>query len=473
MTIGLSHPLVASDFDQGACDVGIVHLGYGAFHRAHQAYYVDEYMNATGDLRWGIAAVNLRASESDAFAQVTANKDGYVLKTMSKDKQITYQLIRAHVAALDWAGDAKAAENICANPSVQIVSITVTESGYYLNDRMELNLDHPIIAAEIAGAGGQSLYAYLQIALMARMRANAGAVTLMCCDNIRSNGKMLKRNFGAYLAAMGDADLATWVDGNVSFPCSMVDRITPKPKHEDSVESARLFGRENDATVMGEDFIQWVVEDNFAGAKPDLAKVGVTYTNDVDPFEEAKIRILNGGHTCLSYMAAMSGHATFDQAMYDDELLEHFWGFEKDEVLKALPDTIPFDTHAYLEKVADRFGNSNIGDTVERICMDGVSKFPVFVRPTLRGCFEQGIDPVFGIKSVASWYVFARRAVQGQLNIDYVEPNMDVLAPLLADGNFSDFANSELLWSDIPQKFPQFEKLLATSIEEVTKRWPV
>lgn len=252
----------------------------------------------------------------------------------------------------------------------------------------------------------------------------------------------------------------------------MVDRITPKPVPRDAEETLRLFGRESDQTVMAEEFIQWVLEDDFAGPVPQLEKVGVTVTANVDPYEEAKIRVLNGGHTCLTYLAALTGHHTFDQAMADAHLRDHFWRYETEEVLGALTMDLPFDKAAYVQQIADRFSNANIGDTIERICTDGYAKFPVFIRPTLVGCFENGHTPVHGIRSVASWYVFARRAARGVTNIEYIEPNLAALTPLIADGQLAAFAQSDLLWGDMPKRFPAFQSLLETSIQEVEKTWP-
>jgi len=467
-----SPPLLTSDYARKDCAIGIVHVGFGAFHRAHQAVYIDAYMQATRDLRWGIAAVNLRGSEAAGFARAATAPDGYVLKTMSPHGATEYRLIRPHIAFADWSDDAAAAENLCALDTVSIISITVTESGYYFDDAGALNREDPRIAAELRGEDPRSVYAYLTAALTRRKAAGAGPVSILCCDNIRGNGHMLRRNLAAYMQALGADDLADWVAQNVSFPCSMVDRITPKPTAADAAETAYLFRREGDQTVMAEDFIQWVIEDNFAAPRPVLEQVGVTITADVDPFEEAKIRILNGGHTALTYLAALSGHHTFDQAIADPQLCAHFDRFETQEVLPALDMTLPFDKTAYLAKIADRFGNSNIGDTVERICADGYAKFPVFIRPTLAGCFARGITPTAALRSIAGWYVFARRAARGLTAQSYLEPNQDALAPLIADGNLSGFANSEALWADLPARHPEFISLLQSSIQEVEITWP-
>ncbi|SDW69856.1 mannitol dehydrogenase family protein [Litoreibacter albidus] len=466
--------LYTTTYDRTACAVGMVHLGFGAFHRAHQAQYVDDMMEATGDLRWGIATVNLRAAEAESFAQHSAEADGYIIKSISPDGQVSFRRVRSHVAFEDWSKNAADAEALLALPSVHVVTITVTESGYYTDDAGALNPSDPTISAEVAGGDPTTVYAYLAAGLRARMAAGGEAITILCCDNIRENGIKLRANFLAYLALRDDADLTAWVAANVTFPCSMVDRITPRSTTDLHAEIKALFGADAGSPVIAESFVQWVLEDDFAGVMPDLAAAGVTVTPNVHPFEEAKIRILNGGHTCLTYMAALRGLKTFDAAMHDPELKAHFWAYERDEVLPALTLDLPFDRAAYLQSIADRFGNAAIADSVERICADGMAKFPIFIRPTLEGCFEQGIIPHAGLRSVASWYVFAKHTAAGQMPFTYLEPSWNTLhAMLQGDSGLDAFCTSRLLWADMPERFQDFSTALRGAITEMELTWPV
>jgi len=187
--------LYATTYDRDACEVGIVHIGYGAFHRAHQAVYVDDYMQQTGDLRWGIAAVNLRAVDSDSFHNSTGPNDGYVLKTAAPNGDVSYRKVRPHVAFADWATQRDEAEDLLSRASVHVVTITVTESGYYLNNDGSLDITDPVILSEVAGTMPSSVYGYLAGALAKRAKAVDKPISIMCCDNIRSNGQMLERNF--------------------------------------------------------------------------------------------------------------------------------------------------------------------------------------------------------------------------------------------------------------------------------------
>ena len=463
----------ATDYDRADCDIGIVHVGYGAFHRAHQAVYVDDFMDRTGDLGWGIAAVNLRESESEAFAEAAAATDGYILKYTGTTAPTAWRMVRPHLAFADWSRDAAGAEALVALDTVHAITITVTESGYYLDDTGRLNLDDPIIAGEVKGGEGRSVYAYLHAALRRRFDAGGRPVSILCCDNIRGNGRMLAAALQSYLEACGEGDLVDWLRACVTFPCSMVDRITPRTTPVLVSEAKALFAGGSVSPIHSEDYIQWVLEDKFAGPMPDLAVAGVELVADVDPYEEAKIRILNGGHTGLAYLGALAGHSTFDEAMRDPALRRHFDGLEKEEVLPGIAIYLPFDRTAYCERIAERFANRAIADALERICMDGFAKFPIFIRPTLEGCLTRGITPRHCYLSIASWYVYARRHAAGQVAVPYHEPNWHLLAPMLEAGHEMVFAGSSLLWGDLPDRFPDFAAAIVTSIQEIDQKWPV
>jgi mannitol-1-phosphate/altronate dehydrogenase len=465
--------ILATSYDRSACDIGVVHIGFGAFHRAHQAVYIDDYMAKTGDLRWGIAAVNLRPSEWDQFqasAQDVDRNDGYYLRSYSSDGQVALRRVRSHVEFYDWSMDALRTQDLLAKKSVQLITMTVTESGYYTDPNGNLNIDDALISAEINGAQAQSIYGFLRCGLHARLDAGGAPLTIACCDNIRQNGKILQQNLLAYLHACGDEKLSAWVNENVAFPCSMVDRITPRTSPELALELSNLVGLKVTSPIMAEDFSQWVLEDKAAAAMPALEQVGVTITPDVDPYEETKIRVLNGGHTALTYLAALEGVETFDMAMRIPHLLAHFDSFETEEVLPALTLDLPFSKEQYLLNTKQRFGNRAIGDTVARICADGMAKFSIFVLPTLEGCLSQGITPTFAIRSIASWHQFSQHVKAGKIDFKYVEPSWDELSAMLGT---DEFIYSRQLWGDLPKTYPEFAETLRREISEMEQKWPV
>lgn len=462
-----------SRYDRASCDIGVVHLGFGAFHRAHQAVYFDDYMDETGDLSWGIAAVNLRREEAAVFAKQKSNRNGYLLKTTTPAGESNFREVRSHVAFADWSKDAQDAEALLSIPSVKIVSMTVTESGYYLNDDWTLNTDHPIIDAEIKGEAAASVYAFLSKAIEQRIKTTNAPITIMCCDNIRSNGDMLGRNFKAYLHATGKSDIVAWLDANATFPNSMVDRITPRATDVLRAEIEAISFDHAEFAIHGESFVQWVLQNEFANDFPRLGSVGVEIVEDVDPYEEAKIRILNGGHTAMCYVGALAGYDTFDQTMFDPDLRAHFDKFETENVVPGLTIELPFSKEDYVELIAERFSNPAIADDLGRICMDGWSKFPIFIRPTIKSCLAQGISPRWGYDSIASWYIYARRFANGQTHIPYVEPYWSQLEPYLSPGQEESFAKLEALWSDLPTKHTEFVPELCSAITRMEKKWPI
>lgn len=467
------HSILSTRYDRNSCNIGVVHLGFGAFHRAHQAVYIDDYMEKSGDLRWGIAAVNLRGSEAPHFETAhedIARHDGYFLKTFSPDGNAKLRLVRSHIEFADWTVTPDACEALLSRPSVHLVTITVTESGYYTDPHGQLNLNDPTISDEVAGKSAESVYAYLRSALAKRVATTNAPLTIACCDNIRQNGKMLKGNLLSYLRACQQEQLAIWVEQHVAFPCSMVDRITPRSPAELGTELSELTGTQVTSPIMAETFAQWVLQSTAAADMPDLAAAGVTVTADVDPYEETKIRVLNGGHTALAYLAALEGVDTFDAAMRVPHLLEHFKNFETQEVLPAITIDLPFSKADYLQEIIQRFGNVAIGDTVARICADGMVKFPIFIRPTLEGCLQQGITPVFAMRSIASWYVFARHVDAGKIPFEYVEPSWTELKTLLGTDAF---LTNRQLWGDLPAQYPDFVETLQREIVDMEATWPV
>jgi D-arabinitol 4-dehydrogenase len=412
-------------YDKSDCQTGVVHIGYGNFHRAHQAMYIDDYMEQTGDLRWGIVAVNLR---NEGFREI----NDYIVKTPSE-----YRFVRSHLDYIDWTKNRTIAKHMLTLPSVHLITVTVTESGY---------------------APGSPLFEYLACGL--RNRNNP--ITILCCDNIRQNGIVLETQFLAYLYQTNQHELADWIRENVKFPSCMVDRITPRTTDALREEVEELFPGFGHTAVQTEEYTQWVIEDKFASDFPDLTKVGVVITDDIEPYEETKIRILNGGHTSLAYLGALSGYDTFDQVMNDPAHLKHFKNLQREEIAPSIDIDLPFNVYDYIDKVEERFSSATNLDELDRICMDGFTKFHTFIVPSLRKCLEKGKRPIHTYKSIAAWYIYSRRFARGCKKIRYSEPNWVLLEPLLADGAVDAFISNERLWGDIPKKYITFTQDLKT-----------
>lgn len=408
-------------YDKNRCQTGVIHIGYGAFHRAHQAVYIDDYMEKTGDLRWGIVAVNLR---NEGFRDI----DDYVVKTPT-----SYRLVRSHLDFIDWTKNRTVAKHMLTLPSVHLVTITVTESGY---------------------APGSPLFEYLACGL----RNRTTPITVMSCDNIRQNGVVLETSFLAYLYQTNQYELADWVRENVKFPSCMVDRITPRTTdalREEVEESYPGYGW---TAIQTEEHTQWVIEDTFASDFPDLRQVDATITDDIEPWEETKIRILNGGHTSLAYLGVLSGYRTFDEVMADETHRKHFQNLQREEIVPSIGIDLPFDIDEYVDRIEDRLASASNHDELERICMDGFTKFHTFVVPSVRACLEQGRKPIHTYRSIAAWYIYAKKFARGCNKIRYNEPNWLLLEPLLRDGNVDLFVTNERLWGDIPKHHMTFSR---------------
>ena len=464
--------LQQTTYDRDATRIGVVHVGVGAFHRAHQALYFDDLMENTGDLDWAIAGVNLRSAQSGDIARLGSGGGAYVVKSYDPDGSSEFRLVRAHKAFFDWSRSAAPAEDIVADAGVQALSLTVTESGYCLADDGGLDLDDPEIRAELDGTGKSSVYAYLRAALRSRRAAGGLPLTILCCDNLRGNGTMLERNLASYLSAAGERELASWIVDRVSFPCSMVDRITPRPDARHAREVEERFGIADDFTIHCERFRQWVIDDRFLGTRPALDCTGAETVADVHPYEEAKIRILNGGHLALAYLAALRGFETYDAALRDPALDAFLDELTTKEIVPSLDPRTPVNLDAYRNSVKRRFLNRSIADRISRIAMDGVSKFPVFLLPTIRACFARGVVPHSALTSVASWYVFLRRVEAGQLEFDYVDPKLPIVRPLLAAGREAEFAGLTVLWGDTAIRHPTFVGELCGRIAELETEFP-
>ena len=299
----MSNPrLSKTGYNRKSCNIGVVHLGFGAFHRAHQAVYIDDYMELTGDMNWGIAAVNLRRNDSVAFEEASSAEDGYVVKAIDFDDSTMFRLSRSHVKFVDAASQPEDAYDLFSLQTVKMVTLTVTESGYYFGSNWRLDTTAEPISSSLSGSASETVYAFLAKALDRRAKTINEPLTLLSCDNIRSNGRMLESALLEYLELNHQESLAKWVRKNVAFPCSMVDRITPRTTPTLQNEITELFPRHSIAPVHAETFSQWVIENKFAAAMPDLSKVGVQIVSDVEPYEEAKIRILNGGPVSYTHL---------------------------------------------------------------------------------------------------------------------------------------------------------------------------
>lgn len=450
----------------------LVHFGVGAFHRGHQAYYLHLLnQQLTENERWYYTGVNLR-EETRAIPLALKRQQGHFhFKRISPDGRTQYIEITSIDKIEDASADPGVIKKIFNDNAVKALTITVTEAGYYLTETDDLNLQHDEITHDIhvisAGHGQpKTLYGFLALALLTRSNMVKGAITVATCDNLRDNGKRLEKAFNQFVGATGNTRLGLWISDNVTFPCSMVDRITPVPPATLSEEIQHAVGAHDACPIMGEDFEQWVIETKLATDFPPLDKVGVTFTHHVQAYEEAKIRILNGGHFGLSYIGALRGYKTYDENMRDSELDALLQNYHQNEVIPTLHES-PFDLENYRQIIVLRFGNPHIADSIERIAMDSISKFPQFILPTVALNLERGYTPTAAITLITHWYCFLSLYLGGRFRFNYKDPYLhiaerwmqtsDPVAAFLADPD---------IWQGLNHRFPRFAEQLGAQIKE-------
>ena len=396
--------------DPRAVEVGIVHLGIGAFSRAHQATYTQAAMAATGDLSWGICGVTQRSA---TVADRLVPQDGlYTVFVPSPDGDAAQ--VNAAVRAV-LPGAQRRAETVAriAAPAVRLITLTVTEKGYRHDPATgRLRPDDPEIRADVAPARAAepvTVVGQLVRGLQRRMRDGAGPMTVVCCDNLPGNGALLRglvTDFAGLLPAAEGDELLAWLAAQVRFPGTMVDRIVPATTAEDRAIVARLLGVADEGVVVTEPFRQWVVEDSFATPRPAWELAGATFTDDVAPYEHMKLRLLNGPHSALAYLGALAGHEYVSDAMADPRFTAFARGLMDVDVAPTLSVPDGFDLGHYEDELLERFCNPALKHRTIQIAMDGSQKLPQRLLGTIRDRRAAGAEPRYAVLAVAAWMWF-------------------------------------------------------------------
>jgi fructuronate reductase len=390
-------------YDVGRVPIGIVHLGLGAFHRAHQAIYTDSVL--ARDPRWGICGVSLKTPRATT---ALVSQDGLYVALEKSEAGAHARVIGALREALFLGTERKRVLERIADRATQIVTLTVTEKGYCHDPATgRLNLSHPDIVHDLAHPDAPvSTPGLLAAGLVARRDADAGPITVVCCDNLPHNGQTLQSIVAAYAEAC-DAALGRWIETNVAFPSTMVDRIVPATTESDVAEVARLLGVADAAPVVFEPFRQWVIEDRFAAARPPWEDDGAQLVADVAPFETMKLRLLNGSHSTLAYLGFLAGHEYIWQASVDRglaTLVERQMAEEIAPTLAAPPAT---DLGAYSRALMARFRNPALPHRTQQIAMDGSQKLPQRLLNTVRDRIAARASYAHLALAIAGWIRYA------------------------------------------------------------------
>ncbi|WP_224366401.1 mannitol dehydrogenase family protein [Hyalangium versicolor] len=386
----LPKSIVRPGYDRSKLRAGIAHIGVGGFHRAHEAIYLDRILSRPGHEAWGILGINLLPQDA-AMAAAMKRQDGlYTVSEMAPDGTHVSRVVEAMVEYLYAPEQPKAVLDRLSHPDIRIVSLTITEGGYLIDDQGRFNLQHPSVVEDLAHPHEpKGAFGYLIEALDRRRKAGVKPFTVMSCDNLRHNGVQAKRACVAFARAR-DPELAAWIEREVGFPNAMVDRITPATDDATRKKLRELTDVDDAAPVICEDFIQWVLEDDFRNGRPEWEAGGVMITKDVSPYEDAKIRLLNASHTMLSYPAYLSGYRKVDDALHDplfSGYLRDFLDRDAGVFLRSLPG---LDIEEYKPTLLRRFSNRAVGDQLARLCIDGGSKIPGFLLPTVHALLGAG-----------------------------------------------------------------------------------
>ncbi|MCZ9308331.1 mannitol dehydrogenase family protein [Corynebacterium uberis] len=396
-------------YDRAAVRAGIVHFGVGGFHRAHQARYLDELMNAGTALDFGIVGMGVMPSDARMRDALKAQDCLYTLVEKAPDGTVNPRVIGSIIDYVFAPDDPAAAVAVLADAAIRIVSLTVTEGGYNFDHvKGEFNLDQEHVAHDIAELKQgredslRTFFGLITAALMRRRAAGDTPFTVMSCDNIQGNGHVASAMFHAFAEAI-DPQLAQWIRDEVPFPNSMVDRITPETTDADRADVADAYGYTDEWPVVCEDFTQWVLEDNFVAGRPEYEDAGVQVVQDVVPYELMKLRLLNASHQGLCYFGYLAGHRLVHDVVHDNLFADFLLAYMEQEATPSLRPVPGVDLDAYRRQLISRFGNEAVKDTVARLCAESSDRIPKWLLPVIRENIATGRPVELSAAIVASW----------------------------------------------------------------------
>jgi mannitol 2-dehydrogenase len=421
--------IIPFNYDRKEISAGILHIGIGNFHRAHEEFYTNQLLADKTQHNWGICGVMLLPGDERLYRKLKKQNGIYTLTVCGRDgKDEVYEI--GSLIELLWAPESpETVLNKIADKDIKIVTLTITEGGYNIEKATgSFILDNPVISKEITNPGTElhTIFGYVAEGLRKRKASGAGAITILSCDNLQHNGDTARKAFMTFIEAQ-DPVLYTWAKENVSFPNSMVDRITPGTLPEDVERLNREHGTTDEAPVYCEDFIQWVVEDNFIAGRPAWEKVGVEFTDDVTAYEYMKLSLLNASHISIAFPAFLGGHRMVVDAMNDKRIVKFMRDLMDKDITRYIPAPRNTDLELYKQTLVERFSNESVGDQVERLCSDVLSKFPVFIMPNLIKMIADKAD----ITRIAYWTAVYRHYLKYQTDDNDV--SFEICEPWMTD----------------------------------------
>lgn len=413
---------------------GIAHIGVGGFHRAHQAYYTDQLLNTGRDLDWSICGIGLRDEDRKVRDDLDDQDYLYTLFELDDGDDSQSRIIGSISDMLLAQDDLGAVIDKLASPDIRIVSLTITEGGYCIDDSNgEFMASLPQIQHDLAHPDTPtSVFGVLSAALARRRATGTPAFTVMSCDNLPHNGGVARKALLAYTALL-DVELHDWIAAHVSFPNAMVDRITPMTSDAHRQQLHDQLGIDDAWPVVCEPFIQWVLEDDFCNGRPAWETVGVQFTHDVTPYEAMKIKLLNGSHLALTYLGFLKGYRFVHETMNDPLFVAYMRAYMDEDVTPQLAAVPGIDLALYKDTLVERFSNQAIADQLERVCSDGSSKFPKFTVPTIEQLITQGAELKRAALVVAAWALYLKGVDEQGQTYAIPDPRAVFCQALVAD----------------------------------------
>jgi mannitol 2-dehydrogenase len=415
-------------YDRERLTGGIVHFGVGGFHRAHQAMYLDSLMNDGTALDWGITGVGLLPGDRRMHDVLHAQDCLYTLVVKDPDGTMHPRVIGSIIDYRFAPDDPEAVLEVMTDPATRIVSLTITEGGYLVNQSTgEFDPSDPSIRSDLEqDAVPSTAFGYITEALRRRRAAGTPPFTVMSCDNIQGNGEVAHKMIGAF-ARLKDPDLASWLEEHVSFPNSMVDRITPVTTDHDRSVLAEQFGIEDGWPVVCEPFTQWALEDRFPAGRPPYDEAGVQLVPDVMPYELMKLRLLNAGHQALCYLGYLSGYRYAHEVCSDDLFTGFLLGYMDDEATPTLEPVPGVDLDAYKHELIARFANPEVRDTLARLCAESSDRIPKWLVPVVRHELDAGGPVRRSALVIAAWARYAEGVDEQGEPIEIVDRRKDAV----------------------------------------------
>jgi mannitol 2-dehydrogenase len=424
-------PVSVPGYDRAAVRVGIVHFGVGGFHRAHQAMYVDRLMNEGKALDWGICGVGVLPSDRRMHEVMAAQDCLYTLLVKAPDGSLEARVIGSIVQYLFAPDDPDAVIEKMADPQTRIVSLTITEGGYNVHATTgEFDSQAPDVLHDLAASSGpaapKTTFGLVTEALVRRRDRGVPPFTVMSCDNIEGNGDVARKMFSAF-ARLRDPALGEWFAREVSFPNSMVDRITPVTTEDDRREISKRFGIDDGWPVVCEPFTQWALQDSFTDGRPPLEDVGVTVVDDVGPYELMKLRLLNASHQALCYFGYLAGYRYAHEVCQDPLFSDFLLSYMDREATPTLEPVPGVDLDEYKHTLITRFSNAAVRDTVARLCAFSSDRIPKWLLPVIRENLATGGEILRSVAVVAAWARYAEGIDEQGEPIEIVDQLRDTL----------------------------------------------